>query len=94
MAYKWYVGVPHSHTVNSDGALTVEQLAEKAKKNKLDYIMITDHNKNCNELPKTDGLTLIYGAELTKHGGHTNLWGVKDVVDDYDNCEKDEKEEI
>ena len=87
MGYKWYVGVPHSHTVNSDGALTIEQLVRKAKRNKLDYIMITDHNKNCNQLPETDGLTLIYGTELTKHGGHTNIWGVKDAVDNFDNCE-------
>ena len=33
MGYKWYVGVPHSHTVNSDGALTLEQLIKKAKQN-------------------------------------------------------------
>ena len=34
--YKWYVGVPHCHTVASDGGLTLEQVIEKAKKNKLD----------------------------------------------------------
>lgn len=87
--YKWYVGVPHCHTVASDGGLTLEQVIEKAKKNKLDFLMLTDHNVNCEDLPKVDGLTLIYGAELTKHGGHCNMWGVKDVIDqeDYDTCE-------
>lgn len=30
--------------------------------------MITDHNVNCKELPKVDGLILIYGAELSKKG--------------------------
>ena len=87
--YKWYVGVTHCHTVASDGALTLEELIKKAKKNKLDFVMITDHNVNCEELPQVDGLTLIYGAELSKDGGHCNMWGVKDVIDkeDYETCE-------
>ncbi len=88
--YKWYVGVTHCHTIASeDGKHTVRQIARKAKKNKLDFIMITDHNANCEELPEIEGITLIYGAELTKHGGHCNMWGVKDVIDraDYDSCE-------
>lgn len=87
--YKWYVGVTHSHTNASDGKYTLPQLVEKAKKNKLDFLIITDHNVNCKELPKVDGITLIYGAELTKHGGHCNMWGVKDVIDkeDYETCE-------
>ena len=45
--YKWYVGVPHCHTTASDGGLTLEELIKKAKKNKLDFLMITDHNVNC-----------------------------------------------
>ena len=87
--YKWYVGVPHCHTVASDGGLTLDELIQNAKKNKLDFLMVTDHNINCNEFPKVDGLNLIYGAELTKDGGHCNMWGVKDVIDqvDYDTCE-------
>lgn len=87
--YKWYSGVPHCHTVASDGALTLHQVIEKAKKNKLDFLMITDHNVNCQKFPYVEDLTLIYGAELTKHGGHCNMWGVKDVIDkaDYDTCE-------
>ncbi len=87
--YKWYVGVTHCHTTASDGGLTLDELIMSAKKNKLDFIMITDHNVNCKELPETDGLTLIYGAELSKDGGHCNMWGVKDVIDDkdYETCE-------
>ncbi len=87
--YKWYVGVTHCHTTASDGGLTLDELIANAKKNKLDFVMITDHNVNCDELPKVDGLTLIYGAELSKDGGHCNMWGVKDVIDDedYETCE-------
>lgn len=87
MSYKWYSGVPHTHSnASHDGKFTIEELVKKAKRNKLDFLIITDHNVNCKEFPKVDGVTLIYGAELTKRGGHTNLWGVKDVVDSYE-CE-------
>ncbi len=87
--YKWYVGVTHCHTTASDGGLTLDELVKNAKKNKLDFVMITDHNVNCTEFPKVEGLTLIYGAELSKDGGHCNMWGVKDVIDkeDYETCE-------
>lgn len=84
MDKKWLAGVPHAHTVASDGALTLEQLIEKAKKNKLDFLMITDHNVNCkDDLPDVPGLTLIYGTEMTYDGGHANIWGVKNAVDDF-----------
>ncbi len=84
MSYKWYAGVPHCHTVASDGDYTLEQIIKKAKKNKLDYIMITDHNKLCGEFPEVEGLTLIYGTEYTRHGGHSNFWGVRESVDSFD----------
>lgn len=87
--YKWYVGVTHCHSVASDGGHTLEELIEKSKKSKLDFLIMTDHNVNCQEFPQVEGLTLIYGAELSKDGGHCNMWGVKDVIDqeDYDTCE-------
>ena len=87
--YRWYVGVPHCHSTNSDGGLTIEQLIEKAKKKKLDFLMITDHNVNCEEFPKVEGLTLIYGTELSKDGGHCNMWGVREAIDkeDFETCE-------
>lgn len=90
MSKKWYSGVTHSHTVASDGALTLEQLIALAKKNKLDYLIVTDHNINCETFPETQGLTLIYGTELTCRGGHTNIWGVQNSVDDF-KCESYEQ---
>lgn len=84
MPEKWYAGVTHAHTIVSDGALTRRELIKLAQKNKLDFLMITDHNTNCKEqLQKVDGLTLIYGTELTRHGGHANIWGVQNAVDDF-----------
>ena len=58
--YKWYVGVTHCHTTASDGGLTLDELVKNAKKNKLDFVMITDHNVNCTEFPKVEGLTHIF----------------------------------
>ena len=84
MGEKWFVGVPHSHTNASDGKHPLEKLVKIAKRNKLDYLIVTDHNVNCKEFPPVDGITLIYGAEHTKDGGHTNFWGVKDVADNFD----------
>ncbi len=83
MAGKWYKGVTHSHTTASDGGLTTGELIALAKKTGLDYLIITDHNKNCEELPEVKGLTVIYGAEMTYHGGHANVWGVRQAVDDF-----------
>ncbi|OQA49437.1 MAG: PHP domain protein [Firmicutes bacterium ADurb.Bin300] len=84
MGRKWLAGVTHAHTVASDGGLTLEELIEKAKKNKLDFLIITDHNVNCKEdLPESAGITLIYGTEMTYKGGHANVWGVKEAVDDF-----------
>lgn len=80
MAYKWYAGVPHCHTIASDGKLTLEKVIQIAKRNKLDFLIMTDHNVNCNEFPEVDGLILIYGAEYTKHGGHSNFWVSKTLL--------------
>ena len=88
---RWYAGVTHSHTLASDGKLTLEQLIAKALKAKLDFLIITDHNHNCEEdLPHVKGLTLIYGTEMTYEGGHANVWGVKKAVDDF-KCESYEQ---
>lgn len=80
---RWYAGVPHSHTTASDGVLDLDRLIKLALRNKLDYLIITDHNKNCEFLPEVKDLTLIYGTEYTKRGGHTNFWGIKNAVDDF-----------
>lgn len=84
---KWYVGVTHSHTNRSDGIFTPDELVKHAEKKGLEFLMITDHNQNLDKLPESDKLTVIFGTELTKHGGHTNLWGVQYAVDDFE-CEE------
>lgn len=83
---QWYVGVLHTHTVHSDGALTPEQLVHKAAAERLDFIAITDHNNTTHQLANANapGMLVITGEEVTTPFGHFNvlgLGGVRDYVD-------------
>jgi len=75
---RYFKGDTHCHTVNSDGKLTYAEIAKKAKKAGLDYLIITDHNNSTEgqPLPVIDGLTVIPGLEFTNFFGHMNMWGV------------------
>ena len=67
----------HTHTVGSDGYLTIDELAEQAVKNKLDYLFVTDHNNydhNGYLRPRPD-ITLIPGTEWTHIKGHIGMLG-------------------
>ena len=82
----WYAGSMHTHTVNSDGALTPEQLVFKARDEGLDFLVITDHNNTAHQLASIDrhDLLVISGEEVTTPGGHFNVWGLggaRDYVD-------------
>ena len=82
----WYAGALHMHTTNSDGALTPQQLADKAVAEKLDFIAITDHNNTVHQLAAIDapGLLVITGEEVTTPGGHFSVWGLggaRDYID-------------
>ena len=74
----WYAGSMHTHTTNSDGILTAEQLAEKARGEGLDFLVITDHNNTVHQLAPLDrpDLLVISGEEVTTPGGHFNVWGL------------------
>ncbi len=71
-------GDPHTHTVASDGILTLEGLARHARAHGLDFLAITDHNQPASKaaMPAVEGLTLIPGVEWTQYGGHANFLGV------------------
>ncbi len=78
MSGKWYWGDTHLHTTGSDGALRLYELIAKAKKNSLDWIIVTDHNFNSIEKSySSEGLTVIQGQEITVEAGHVNIWGAK-----------------
>lgn len=76
----WLAGDLHSHTVHSDGALTVDELAALAAAGGLDFLAVTDHNtvSHHRELPaagRRAGVLLVPGQELTRDTGHANAFG-------------------
>jgi len=65
----WYKGNLHTHTDNSDGALSIEELIEIYKQHDYDFLGITDHNKLTNlDKFKKGGMLLIPGEEITSPG--------------------------
>jgi hypothetical protein len=77
---RWWAGDLHTHTVHSDGVLTVAELAQLARGNGLDFIAVTDHNtvSHHRELAAAGrryGITLIPGQEVTTSQGHAGALG-------------------
>lgn len=73
----WLCGDTHMHSAVSDGKNSPSELIAKCKNKGLDWIMITDHNKNAvgESSYYSDGLLIIPGAEYTGKKGHMNIWG-------------------
>ena len=76
----WQAGDLHSHTVHSDGALTVSELAALAVGRGLDFLAVTDHNTISHHAELTAassryGITLLPGQEVTTSGGHAGALG-------------------
>ncbi|MFE0688789.1 CehA/McbA family metallohydrolase [Streptomyces sp. JH002] len=83
---RWLAGDFHAHTVHSDGALTVSELAALAVTRGLDFLAVTDHNTVSHhaELAAVGaryGITLVPGQEVTTDLGHANVFGDTGWVD-------------
>ena len=77
---RWLAGDLHSHTVHSDGAQTVPELAHFAAGQGLDFLAITDHNTVSHHAElgcaaQRYGITLIPGQEVTTEDGHAGALG-------------------
>lgn len=82
----WLAGDFHSHTVHSDGALSVGGLAALAASRGLDFLAVTDHNTTSHhsQLPAAGarhGISLLPGQEVTRDIGHANAFGDIGFVD-------------
>src|SRR5579859_715304 len=76
----WLAGDLHTHSVHSDGRMTVPELARFAASRGLDFLAVTDHNTVSHhaELPaaaSAHGIALLPGQELTTEQGHANAFG-------------------
>jgi hypothetical protein len=83
---RWLAGDLHAHTVHSDGAVTVPELAHRAVGRGLDFLAVTDHNTVSHhaELAAAAaryGITLLAGQEVTTEAGHANVFGEVGWVD-------------
>lgn len=83
-AYRLLMGDPHTHTIGSDGVLSLEELAAHARKQGLDFLAITDHNQTVSPamLIRIPGITLIPGVEWTHYRGHANFLGLERPYDE------------
>jgi hypothetical protein len=77
---RWLAGDLHTHSVHSDGALTVAELACLARANGLDFLAVTDHNTVSQHLDLPGAaahadIVLLRGQELTTDRGHANCLG-------------------
>jgi hypothetical protein len=73
----------HTHTIASDGVLTLEGLGRHAVRHNLDFLAVTDHNTLTpkDALPNIEGLTMIPGVEWSHYQGHANFLGVDQPFD-------------
>jgi hypothetical protein len=83
---RWLAGDLHSHTVHSDGVLTVPELARFAASRGLDFLAVTDHNtvSHHRELAGAAAahqIALVPGQEVTTERGHANALGDMPWVD-------------
>ena len=77
-------GVIHIHTVYSDGGGTFEDVARVANQQKLNYLIVTDHN-TLRPLREGKqgwyGMTLVcVGTELSTRGGHLLVLNVREEI--------------
>ncbi|GEM_PF-3499263 len=74
----WYTGELHSHTTRSDGTMCLSELINEAKKHKLDFLFVTDHDmplRRNNELDSD--LKVFPGVEITSYKGHALALGIE-----------------
>jgi hypothetical protein len=78
-----FLGDLHTHTIASDGVLSLTELASHARSHGLDFLGITDHNQMADpaKLNEINGITLIPGVEWTHFQGHANFLGVAQPYD-------------
>jgi hypothetical protein len=61
----WYKGNLHTHTTNSDGALSPQEMVRQYEAKGYDFLAITDHDQLTDTSELESSLTFIPGEEVT-----------------------------
>lgn len=80
----WFRGDLHSHTIHSDGRITVEDRVRGAVERGQDFLAITDHNTVSQALEHDlwpPQITPIRGSEVTTFHGHIMCLGLGTAID-------------
>jgi len=56
---RWYKGNTHTHTINSDGDSTPDEVVRWYRENRYHFLVLTDHNF----LTSVEGLNALHGAD-------------------------------
>ncbi|ACB86371.1 PHP domain-containing protein [Natranaerobius thermophilus] len=79
-----YKGNIHIHTKYSDGTSTIEEIAEKAKKRNLDFIIINDHRHLLGKQRRLEGyyhdVLVIIGSEINLEKNHYLAIGIDEEI--------------
>jgi len=84
--WRWIPADFHSHSIHSDGSLSLEELANLGREQGLELMAITDHNTVSHhpflpEISTKFGINLLPGQEVTTASGHANAFGKIEWVD-------------
>ncbi len=78
-AMRWYKGNLHTHTLNSDGDSTPDDVVKWYREHGYQFLVLTDHNY----LTGVDGLNALHGADdkflVVKGEEVTGRWGDKPI---------------
>ncbi|MCM8809620.1 MAG: CehA/McbA family metallohydrolase [Candidatus Omnitrophica bacterium] len=67
---KWFKGNIHTHTKNSDGMFSPDEIVKIYRENSYDFLFLTDHNKITEFKSKSKGFLTINGIEFNKDSFH------------------------
>ncbi|MEW6664313.1 MAG: CehA/McbA family metallohydrolase [Thermodesulfobacteriota bacterium] len=84
-----YVGNLHVHSLHSDGAATVEAIAQAAARAGLDFVGVNDHSHICQSLHLEEegfrrGVLVLIGSEVGKRYHHYLAYDLKECVREND----------
>lgn len=82
---RWYAGDFHSHTVESDGSPTIDELISFAQSRGLDFVLMSEHNTVSQlswypAIQLTTPVLLLPGMEFTTYAGHANTIGTTEWI--------------